>query len=243
MQTLVDRLLERLAEVEIWTETAVTNILKTVNGYQLSVNRTHNLVNRVQSPVLIVTTPMYVSSQLLHGVDQALAAVMAEIPYASSVLVNLAFNETDVPPLDGYGYVIPSVEQREALACTWTSRKWRGRAPEGKVLLRVYVGRYGDEDVTMYEDGRLLAIAQNEIRDTLNITAEPLFQRIIRYPGAMPQYNMGHLDRLAAIEERLVQHEGLFVAGAAFRGVGIPDCIASGEAAAVGAVAYLQDNQ
>jgi oxygen-dependent protoporphyrinogen oxidase len=207
-----------------------------VNGYQLLVEGKPG----VETSVVIVTTPMYVSSALLRGIDRVLAATLAEIPYASTALVNLAFDEADVPELNGYGYVIPSVERREALACTWTSRKWQNRAPEGKVLLRVYIGRFGDDDVTAYEDGRLLAIAQDEIRDTLNITADPLFHRIIRFPGAMPQYNMGHLDRLALIEQRLAGHEGLFLAGAAFHGVGIPDCIASGEAAAARAAAYLK---
>ena len=236
MQTLVERLLEQLDGVTICRETAVTNISKTVNGYRLSVNDKLN----VETSVLIMTTPMYVSSKLLRGIDGALAAVLAEIPYASTALVNFAFDEADVPELAGYGYVIPSVEGREALACTWTSRKWQNRAPEGKVLIRVYIGRYGDDDVTAYEDGRLLAIAQDEIRETLNITAEPLFQRIIRYPGAMPQYNMGHLDRLAMIERRLAGHDGLFLAGAAFHGVGIPDCIASGETAAAKVEERLQ---
>jgi oxygen-dependent protoporphyrinogen oxidase len=236
MQTLVERLVEELNEVTICRETAVTNITKMVNGYQLSVEGKPG----VETSVVIVTTPMYVSSALLRGIDRVLAATLAEIPYASTALVNLAFDEADVPELNGYGYVIPSVERREALACTWTSRKWQNRAPEGKVLLRVYIGRFGDDDVTAYEDGRLLAIAQDEIRDTLNITADPLFHRIIRFPGAMPQYNMGHLDRLALIEQRLAGHEGLFLAGAAFHGVGIPDCIASGEAAAARAAAYLK---
>jgi len=236
MQTLVERLVEEMNEVTICRETAVTNITKMVSGYQLSVEGKP----AVETSVVIVTTPMYVSSKLLRGIDRVLGATLAEIPYASTALVNLAFDEADVPELNGYGYVIPSVEGREALACTWTSRKWQNRAPEGKVLLRVYIGRYGDDDVTAYEDGRLLAIALNEIRDTLNITTEPLFQRIIRFPAAMPQYNMGHLDRLAKIEQQLASHEGLFMAGAAFHGVGIPDCISSGETAAARAAAYLK---
>jgi oxygen-dependent protoporphyrinogen oxidase len=108
------------------------------------------------------------------------------------------------------------------------------------VLLRVYIGRYGQEDVTRYEDGRLLAIAQNEIRETLGITTEPLFHRIAKYPRAMPQYNMGHVERVAALEARLAEHDGMFVAGAALRGVGIPDCIASGETAVAQAINYLK---
>jgi oxygen-dependent protoporphyrinogen oxidase len=109
----------------------------------------------------------------------------------------------------------------------------------GKVLLRVYIGRYGQADVTQYTDERLLAIAQTEIRETLGIDTPPLFHRIIRYPQAMPQYNLGHLELLAEIEERLTRQPGLFLAGAAFNGVGIPDCIASGEKAAQAAATFL----
>jgi oxygen-dependent protoporphyrinogen oxidase len=126
------------------------------------------------------------------------------------------------------------------LACTWTSRKWENRAPAGKVLIRVYIGRYGQPDVTAWEDGRLLEIAQNEISETLGITSRPLFQRIIRYPGAMPQYNLGHLERLAVIDAHLANHPGLLMAGAAFNGVGIPDCITSGQEAAQKASAFLK---
>jgi oxygen-dependent protoporphyrinogen oxidase len=237
MQALVTRLVECLEEVEILKETAVSNIYKAANGYRLSVNGG----KRIDTNALIITAPTFVSGRILEGVDSQLAHLLSEIPYVSTALVNLAFNEADVPELDGYGYVIPNVEDREALACTWTSRKWQNRAPDGKVLIRVYIGRFGRPDVTEYDDDRLLNIAFNEISQTLDITAEPLFSRIIRYPKAMPQYNLGHLERLAAIENQLAQHPGLFLAGAAFNGVGIPDCIASGEQAAESASNYLRN--
>ncbi|MCL4265514.1 MAG: protoporphyrinogen oxidase [Anaerolineae bacterium] len=238
MQTLVERLVTQLDGVEILLDTAVSRIEKSVNGYRLAVMgqspilRLHSgQVRHLQSQAVILTTPTFVSSRLLAELDTGLAAALADIPYASTALVNLAFDEADVPELDGYGYVIPLVEGSEALACTWSSRKWHGRAPDGKVLLRVYIGRYGDDDVTAYDDGRLLSIAQNEIRQMLDITTEPLFQRIIRYPRAMPQYNLGHLDRITHIKTKLAAHPGLFMAGAAFHGVGIPDCIVSAETA------------
>jgi oxygen-dependent protoporphyrinogen oxidase len=182
-----------------------------------------------------------VGSNLLAGIDEELSTLLAQIPYASTALVNLAFEEAEVPELDGYGYVIPQVEGRDALACTWSSRKWQERAPDGKVLIRVYIGRYGEKDVTEFDDGRLLTIAQNEIRETLNITTDSLFHRIFRYPKSMPQYNLGHPERLAAIESRVAAHPGLFLAGAAFKGVGIPDCIASGEEAAEKARDFLSN--
>jgi len=196
----------------------------------------------LHAEAVIITTPAFVSSQLLSTLDAEWAATLLDIPYASTALVNLAFDEADLPVLDGYGYLIPRIEQREALACTWTSRKWRDRAPSTTLLLRVYVGRYDQTDVTQYEDDRLLDIARDEIRSTLQIDTPPLFHRIIRYPNALPQYNMGHLDRIDSVNCRLAQHPGLFMAGAMFNGVGIPDCIASGETAATHVLQYLRSH-
>ena len=230
MQTLVDALVAQLDGVEILLNTAVTQIEKTVNGYRLMVNG-KSPISDLQSQAIILTTPAFVNSQLLADLDSELSNTLGEIPYASSALVNFVFDEAEVPELDGYGYVIPRVEKREALACTWTSRKWHNRAPDGKLLLRVYIGRYGQADVTKYDDARLISIAQNELKETLDINTEPEFHRIIRRPRAMPQYNMGHIDRIADIEAQLANHPGLFMAGAMFRGVGIPDCILSGETA------------
>ncbi len=242
MQTLVDAIAAQLDGVEILLNTAVSKISPGENGYQLPLTG-QSPISNLQSQAVILTTPAFVSSKILTDLDAALAATLAEIPYASTALVNFAFQEAQVPALDGYGYVIPRVERREALACTWTSRKWPGRAPAGKFLLRVYIGRYGEPDVTAFDDGRLLAIAQKEIKDTLNITTKPLRQKVVRYPQAMPQYNLGHLQRAAAIESRLGAHPGLFMAGAAFHGVGIPDCIASGETAVAQALLYLNTKE
>jgi oxygen-dependent protoporphyrinogen oxidase len=246
MQTLVERLVQRLEGVNIWRETAVTGIKKTVSGgccirYRLSLIGEQLAVNSIHCSVVVVTTPAYVSSQLVQTLDPELAGVLREIPYASTALVNLAYEEVDMPELAGYGYLIPQAEGREALACTWSSRKWQNRAPAGKVLLRLYIGRYGDGDVTAYDDDHLLTIAQTELQQTLAITAKPLFHRIVRYPQAMPQYTLGHLERLARIEERLTQHPGLFLAGAAFQGVGLPDCIVSAETAVSRAVQFLEE--
>ncbi len=134
-------------------------------------------------------------------------------------------------PLDGYGYVVPRVEGSDVLACTWTSSKWEGRAPEGAVLVRVYAGRFGGRDVTEDSDEELVALARDEVR-FLGIEAEPRLARVHRWPLGMPQYVLGHPERLERIDAALGDHPGLALAGAAYRGVGIPDCIHSGEEAA-----------
>ena len=180
---------------------------------------------------LILATPAHSTAVLLADLDGELAAAHAEIPYASSVVVSLAYSRADVIPLDGYGYLVPRTEGSDVLACTWSSQKWEGRAPDEAVLVRVYAGRFGGADMTALDDEELIAVARDELRAT-GVAAEPVLARVRRWPQGMPQYVLGHSERVAAIEVALAEHPGLAVAGAAYRGVGIPDCIASGEAAA-----------
>ena len=128
--------------------------------------------------------------------------------------------------------MIPRREGRQALACTWTSTKFPHRAPEGYALLRVFIGRAGQGDQISWNDTALLDIAREELRLTLGITAEPLLNRIYLWEKAMPQYVVGHTQRLLRIESLLADYPGLALAGNAYQGIGIPDCINSGEQAA-----------
>ena len=145
--------------------------------------------------------------------------------------MTLAFSTDAVDPLDGYGYVIPRAAGGDVLACSWSSQKWEGRAPEGAALVRVYAGRFGGRDVTLDTNDALVSLARDELA-LLDVTAEPTLVRVQRWPLGMPQYVLGHPARLERIDARVLEHPGLALAGAAYRGVGVPDCIASGEAAA-----------
>jgi protoporphyrinogen/coproporphyrinogen III oxidase len=179
-----------------------------------------------------VAVPAFEAAELLSGLDPELAATHSEIPYASSAVVTLGYLGQDAPhPLEGYGYVIPRAEGSDVLACTWTSSKWDGRAPGGHVLIRIYAGRFGDRGITSESDEYLVALAREEMR-RLGIDARPMLARAHRWPLGMPQYVLGHPERLERIEAALERHPGLALAGAAYRGVGIPDCIQSGEEAA-----------
>ena len=180
---------------------------------------------------VVLATPALVTAELVADLDRELADAHAGIPYASSVVVTLAYSRADVVPLDGYGYVVPRTEGSDVLACTWSSQKWEHRAPADHVLLRVYAGRFGGRDVITDTDAELVALARQEI-GFLGVTAAPVLERVHRWPLGMPQYVLGHVERVAHIEAALASYPGLAVAGAAYRGVGIPDCIASGEAAA-----------
>ena len=182
---------------------------------------------------VVVATESHAAARMLRYVDPTLATLLAEIPYASSATVTLGYRRADVlHPLDGFGFVVPRTEKRALLACTFSSVKYAGRAPEGDVLLRAFVGGALNEAVLELDDAPLVMRARAELREALGITAAPALARVFRWPKAMPQYHVGHLARVETIERRAGALPGLDLAGGAYRGVGIADCVRSGEAAA-----------
>ncbi|HUG64949.1 MAG TPA: protoporphyrinogen oxidase [Gaiellaceae bacterium] len=227
MDTFVTRLVERLERTRIVTGVAATRLATTSPGYEVETEDGESL----DCEAVVLATPAFVTAELLLDLDHELAAAHAEIPYASSVVVTLAFSRADVLPLDGYGYLVPHTQGSDVLACTWSSQKWSGRAPDESVLLRVYAGRFGRRDLTRENDETLVALARDELRH-LDIEAEPTLARVHRWAQGMPQYILGHPERLERIETAVGTHPGLALAGAAYHGVGIPDCIRSGELAA-----------
>lgn len=200
-------------------------------------NLTLDTGESLTADAIILATPAYVTGKLLASFDPALASVLESIDYASTATVSLAYRQSDLPrDLDGYGYVIPRREGRKALACTWTSTKFPHRAPEGYALIRVFVGRAGQELPSPEGrgaggKGELLDLAKEELRLTLGIHAEPLLHRVFMFDKAMPQYNLGHPEKLKQIDAALENYSGLALAGNGYRGIGIPDCIHSGELA------------
>lgn len=225
MQTLVDRLASSLQHttIHVWRPESV----RALPG-RYAVDAGHV----VQADGVVIAAPAFAASALLAELDPELAELLAEIPYASSAIVTLAYRGGDVPhALDGYGYVVPASQGSDVLACTWSSSKWEGRAPAGYALIRVYVGRCGRTDASRLGDDRLVDLARTELR-VLGIESEPHLARIHRWPQGMPQYVLGHPERLERIDAALERHPGLALAGAAYHGVGIPDCIRSGEQAA-----------
>lgn len=195
----------------------------------------------IEADAVILATPAYVSGGLLASFDPELASALTSIPYASTATVSLAYRPSDLPkPLDGYGYVIPRREGRKALAGTWTSTKFPHRAPDGYALIRVFVGRAG-QDIPWDED-ELLELAKEEVKMTSGISAEPIISRVFMWDKAMPQYNLGHPEKLKQIDAALEKHPGLAVAGNGYRGIGIPDCIHSGELAVERVLTFARSN-
>jgi oxygen-dependent protoporphyrinogen oxidase len=174
--------------------------------------------------------PSHRASGLIEPFDPGQAAKLAAIPYASVMTMNLAYRREDIPhPLDGFGFVVPAIERRALLGCTFSSVKFPGRAPEGHVLLRAFLS---GSRLAHEEDAALVAAVRGDLRDLLGVTEPPLFTVLCRQRQAMAQYTVGHLNRVEAIETAAARHPGLALAGNAYRGIGVPDCVRSGERAA-----------
>jgi oxygen-dependent protoporphyrinogen oxidase len=234
MGVLVDVLRAELSRTRVLVGRAAVRVSRDGTDFRVELAGGEALV----AGGVVISTPAFVTAELLPELDRELAAAHAGIPYASSAVVTLGYSRADVVPLDGYGYVVPRAEGSDVLACTWSSQKWEARAPDEFVLVRVYLGRFGGRDVTADADDELVALARDEIA-FLGVSAVPLLTRVHRWSLGMPQYVLGHPDRLGRIETAVAGHAGLALAGAAYRGVGIPDCIASGENAAESVVRAL----
>ena len=182
---------------------------------------------------VVVALPAPIAAGVVAPLDAGVAGELAAIEYAGSVVVVLGWPRQAVAhPLDAAGLVVPRIEGRAALAISFSSSKFPGRAPEGQVLLRVFLGGALDPERTLLDDDRLVALATREAADLLGARGVPSFVEIARWPGAMPQYHLGHGARLARIDRGVASFPGLALAGAAYGGVGIPQVIGSGTAAA-----------
>jgi oxygen-dependent protoporphyrinogen oxidase len=189
--------------------------------------------NAVTARAVILASPAYVTSRLLRGVDGRLADLCDEIPYASTATVVLAFPRRAVAhPLAGSGFVVPRAERSGILAASWLSSKWAHRAPADCVLIRAFVGGARDPEAMNLTDEQLVARSLSALTPLIGISGAPLLSRVYRWIRANAQHNVGHLDRLAAIDRALARLPGIFVTGSGFRGVGIPDCVADGRATA-----------
>jgi oxygen-dependent protoporphyrinogen oxidase len=227
LSEMVEALLANLSShnADLRLNSRVLNITQRYMGFEVQLEGT-----TLESDFLILATPAYISGQLLAALNPQLGFILQSIPYVSTATISLAYRLADIPrDLDGYGYVIPRREGRKALACTWTSTKFPHRAPDGYALIRVFVGRAGQG--LPWDEQELLGLAKEELQQTLGITANPLLSRVFRWDKAMPQYNLGHPERLKRIDAALEHHPDLALAGNGFRGIGIPDCIHSGELA------------
>ena len=183
---------------------------------------------------VIVTLPTHAAARILKtAISPELHAALQEIEYASSAIVVSGHQLSDFDhPMDAFGLVVPAIERRKILAVSFSSRKFPDRAPAGQILLRTFVGGAMQPELLNNDDDTIAGFVNAELRSIFGMKAEPMFSEVIRYNNAMPQYHVGHLDRVARIESLLKNTPGLHLAGSAYTGVGIPDSIASGWVAA-----------
>jgi oxygen-dependent protoporphyrinogen oxidase len=184
--------------------------------------------SRLRADALVLATPAPVSAELLAGPAPAVARAAGAIRHVSTATVSLAYRRDELPqPLDGTGFVVARGEPVRLLGCTWSSNKLAGRAPEGAVLLRVFLGGPGREDDVAADDAALVERARADLKRVLGVAAAPRLARVFRWMRANPQYDVGHLERVAALEAACPP--GLHLVGAAYRGVGVPDCVRASE--------------
>jgi oxygen-dependent protoporphyrinogen oxidase len=184
---------------------------------------------------VIVATPAPSAASLVKGIEPELAKLLGAIPYSSSAIVSMIFDEAKFDgQRAGFGFLVPKSERDRLAACTFVGTKFPHRAPDDRILLRCFFGGTGDEAILSESDGSLITIAREELRRILGLTATPLFTNISRWPKSMAQYNVGHSVRIAEIKKRTEAIPGLHLAGNAYDGIGLPDCVRSGRQAAAG---------
>jgi oxygen-dependent protoporphyrinogen oxidase len=228
MDELIGALATRLPPGAVSLKTRATALERADGRWRVTTES-----GRLEADRVILASEAHASARLVRYLDPSLAELLAGIPYASSATISLGYRRADIPhPLEAFGFVVPRTEGRALLACTFSSVKYPGRAPAGHVLIRCFLGGALGERVLAEDDGTLLERARGELREALGITAPPVLARLARHPASMPQYHVGHLTRVETIERRLEAAPGLGLAGSAYRGVGIADCVRSGESAA-----------
>jgi oxygen-dependent protoporphyrinogen oxidase len=233
MQQLVDALESKLKPGSVRLGTPVTALERTATGWTVEARGARESFDAV-----IVCSPAWAASMLLSGVDEALSESLAGIPYSSSITLNLVYDERELPELpDGFGFLIPASEGRAMLACTFVHRKFLGRTAPGKAVLRAFLGGMKNEALLSAPDEVLVQTARREFREILGITAEPEHVQVSRWGRAMAQYAVGHQARVKRIMEQAGALAGLKLAGNAYDGIGIPDCIRLGRRAAQEVVA------
>ncbi|MFQ5543179.1 MAG: protoporphyrinogen oxidase [Nitrospiria bacterium] len=222
LSSLVTSIQNRLKEVSIVSGNPVTRVVPIKNQYEIVVGDERHLVDGV-----VITTKTTTAADWVEKWDASLASQLREISYVSTATVSLGFRKDQVDhPLNGFGFVVPRGENRSINAATWSSTKFPGRAPEGHVLIRTFLGGAHQQDLIDLDDSSLISVVREDLKDIMGIDAQPVVARAFRWIKASPQYHIGHLDRVSRIEAQTQKHAGLFLVGAAYRGVGIPDCIA-----------------
>lgn len=237
MSSLVEAIAGAMRNADVRLSTSIERLERTAEGrWRVSTSSPAHSV--AEFDAVILATPAHVAADLLAAVDSTLAAELRGIEHASTAVVCLGYRRSQIEhPLNGFGCVAPAIEARQILAASFASVKFPGRAADDRVLIRVFIGGALQPELVAHSDDELARLACRELSDLIGASGEPEVVRVARWRRAMPQYHLGHLDRVTRIESAASNLPGLQLAGSAYRGVGIPHCIHSGQQAAERVVA------
>jgi oxygen-dependent protoporphyrinogen oxidase len=236
---LVSTIGRRLPPGTVRLATAAATLTRAAAGWRVGTAR-----GDVEARALILATPAYTAARLLAALDHEASAICGAVPYVSTASIAVAYpRERVAHALQGSGFVAARGPGSGRLtACTWVTSKWPGRAPEGAVLLRAFIGGATDPTAVDLPDDELVAIAVRELTPILGLSGAPVLTQIDRWRDAGAQHHVGHLARLTRLEQRLGLLPGLFAAGSGFRAIGIPDCVTDGRAAAAAAATFVSQS-
>ncbi len=235
IDTLTSSLL-RFKDTSITTGKTVSGVVKKGDRYEVRLADDGSM----EADAVIIAAPAYAASSLVAGLDPELSQKLLTIPYVSTATVSIAFKRSDVKhPLNGFGFVVPRAEKRKIMAATWTSVKFNHRSPGDSVLIRCFVGGAKNQELVGLDDEEMARMVREELKDIMGIDAKPVLTRVYRWKRSMPQYTVGHEERVAWIDERVSKHPGLYVTGSAYHGIGISDSIRYGEVVAKKALHHL----
>ena len=236
METLTRKIVSKLPEVRFRVSASAAKIKRSA-GWEVVTQQDE----RLNADAVCIALPAQQAARLLAEPTPSLSRDLAAIPYESVATVNLAYRRQDIPhSLGGFGFVVPAFTQRKIVACSFSSVKFPGRAPEGMVLLRTFVGGALHREVYALEDEAMVRTVIKELRHYLGVEVPPVFTALSRYHESMPQYQVGHLSHVASIRSKLAVFPGLYLAGNAYNGIGVPDCIKSAEFAADAIMKYVR---
>ena len=227
MQVLVDALRTRInADLRVRTRAQRISLDR---GWRIYTDQNEE----IEADAVCLAVPAKVAASLLDDTHHRLAQELRRIKYASTATINFGYTRAAIKhPLNGFGFVVPLIENRSLIACTFSSVKFSGRAPDDQVLLRAFAGGALQPEIFALDEDLMAKRVEADLRELLEIRDDPRFIEVAKWERSMPQYEVGHLDRVSEIERLVDEVPGLALAGNAYRGAGIPDCIRSGEAAA-----------
>jgi len=236
---LITALAGALTETDVRLGTRATALQHTAEGFQIDIEdgSAHATLN---ADAVVVATPAFVTADLLESLAPTAATELRDVPYVDVATITLTYPADAVGrPLDATGFLVPPAEGRLLVGCSWLSAKWPHLSSENIVVLRAMVGRAGDQRWVSLDDATLIRRVCAELAEAMGLSAEPLQTHVQRWPGALPQYTVGHQDRLNRLDAALAKVPGLHVTGAAYRGAGVAACIAQAEETATRALAGL----